>query len=91
MAPKVLKVPKEGTEAVAKCHDKTSAQKGQDLTERGQYRGISLLALLAHAGNVLLKIVAARLSAYWEAKGLLILPEEKCGFHLHHSTTDMSQ
>ena len=40
-------------------------------TECGNYRGISLVS---HAGKVLLKVVARRLSAYCEAKGLL--PEE---------------
>ena len=48
------------------------------------YRGISLVL---HAGKVLLKVVARRLSAYCEAKGLL--PEEQCGFRPDRSTTDM--
>ena len=48
------------------------------------YRGISLVS---HAGKVLLKVVARRLSAYCEAKGLL--PEEQCGFRPNRSTTDM--
>ena len=56
----------------------------KDRTECGNYRGISLVA---HAGKVLLKIVATRLSAYCEARNLL--PEEQCGFHPHRSTTDM--
>ena len=42
---------------------------------------------MSHAGKVLLKVVARRLSAYWEAKGLL--PEEQCGFRPNRSTTDM--
>ena len=42
---------------------------------------------MAHAGKVLLKIVATRLSAYSEAKNLL--PEELCGSRPHRSTTDM--
>ena len=42
---------------------------------------------MAHAGKVLLKIVATRLSAYCEARNLL--PEEQCGFRPHRSTTDM--
>ena len=50
----------------------------------GNYRGISLVS---HAGKVLLKVVARRLSAYCEAKGLL--PEEQCGFRPNRSTTDM--
>ena len=58
--------------------------KKKDRTECGNYRGISLVA---HAGKVLLKIVATRLSAYCEARNLL--PEEQCGFRPHRSTTDM--
>ena len=42
---------------------------------------------MSHAGKVLLKVVARRLSAYCEAKGLL--PEEQCGFRPHRSTMDM--
>ena len=42
---------------------------------------------MSHAGKVLLKVVARRLSAYCEAKGLL--PEEQCGFRPNRSTTDM--
>ena len=42
---------------------------------------------MSHAGKVLLKVVARRLSAYCEAKGLL--PEEQSGFRPNHSTTDM--
>ena len=53
--------------------------------ECGNYRGISLVS---HAGKVLYKVVAGRLSAYWEAKGLL-LPEEQYGFRPDRSTTDM--
>ena len=58
--------------------------KKKDRTECGNYRGISLVA---HAGKVLLKIVATRLSTYCEARNLL--PEEQCGFRPHRSTTDM--
>ena len=58
--------------------------KKKDRTECGNYRGISLVA---HAGKVLLKIVATRLGAYCEARNLL--PEEQCGFRPHRSTTDM--
>ena len=43
----------------------------KDRTERGNYRGISLVA---DAGKVLLNIIATRPSAYCEAKRLL--PEE---------------
>ena len=45
--------------------------KKKDWTECGNYRGISRVA---HAGKVLLKVVAMRLGDYCEAKGLL--PEE---------------
>ena len=58
--------------------------KKKDRTECGNYRGISLVA---HTGKVLLKIVAARLSAYCEARNLLL--EEQCGFRPHRPTTDM--
>ena len=58
-------------------------QKG-DKTEHGKCRGISLVS---HAGKVLLKVVARRLSAYYETKGLLL--EEQCGFRTGRSTTDM--
>ena len=43
---------------------------------------------MSHAGKVLLKVVARRLSAYCEANGLL--PEEQCGFRPDRSTTDMT-
>ena len=62
----------------------TVLHKKGDKTECGNYRGISLVS---HAGKVLLKVVARRLSAYCEAKGLL--PEEQCGFRPNLSTTDM--
>ena len=52
--------------------------------ECGNYRGISLVS---HAGKVLLKVVARRLSASCEIKGLL--PEEQCGFRPESSTTDL--
>ena len=42
---------------------------------------------MSHAGKVLPKVVAMRLSAYCEAKGLL--PEEQYGFRPDRSTTDM--
>ena len=44
-------------------------------------------SLVAHAGKVLLKIVATRLRAYCETRNLL--PEEQSGFHPHRSTTDI--
>ena len=59
--------------------------KKKDRTECGNYRGISLVA---HAGRILLKIIARRLSEYCERVG--ILPEEqKSGFRPNCSTTDM--
>ena len=42
---------------------------------------------MAHAGKVLLKIVANRLGDFCEEAG--ILPEEQCGFRPQRSTTDM--
>ena len=72
-------VPQRWRDAVIKV-----LHKKKDRTECGNYRDISLVA---HAGKVLLKIVATRLSAYCEARNLL--PEEQCGFRPHHSTTDM--
>ena len=53
-------------------------------TECENYRGIFLVA---HAGKVLLKIVAKRLGDYCEAKGLL--SEEQCGFLPRRSTLEM--
>ena len=73
------KVPQQWKDAVI-----TELHKKGDKTECGNYRGISLVS---HAGKVLLKVVARRLSAYCEAKGLL--PEEQCGFRPNRSTTDM--
>ena len=55
-----------------------------DKAECGNYRGISLVS---HAGKLLLKMVARRLGAYYEAKGLL--PEGQCRFRPDHSTTDI--
>ena len=73
------KVPQQWKDAVI-----TVLHKKGDKTECGNYRGISHVS---HAGKVLLKVVARRLSAYCEAKGLL--PEERCGFRPDRSTTDM--
>ena len=64
------KVPQQWKDAII-----TVLHKKGDKTECGNYRGISLVS---NAGEVLLKVVARRLSAYCEAKGLL--PEEQCGF-----------
>ena len=63
------KVPQQWKYAVI-----TVLHKKGDRTECGNYRGISLVST---ASKVLLKVVARRLSAYCEAKGLL--PEEQCG------------
>ena len=51
--------------------------------ECGNYRGISLVS---HAGKVLLKVIARRISDYCETKGLL--PEDRFGFRSDRSTTD---
>ena len=53
-------------------------------TECGNYRGISLVA---HAGKVLLKVIAGRLSDYRGREN--ILPEQQCGFRPQRSTVDM--
>ena len=58
--------------------------KNKDRTESGNYRSISLVA---HAGKILLKIIARRLSEYCERVG--ILQEEHSGFRPNRSTTDM--
>ena len=58
--------------------------KKKDQTECGNYRGISLVV---HAGKILLKIIAHRLSEYCERVG--ILPKEQTGFRPNRSTTDM--
>ena len=73
------KVPRQWKDAVI-----TVLHEKGDKTECGNHRGISLVS---HAGKVLLKVVARRLSASCEAKGLL--PEEQCGFRQDRSTTDM--
>ena len=43
--------------------------------------------MVAHAGKMLLKIIALRLSDYCDRSG--ILPEEQNGFRPNRSTTDM--
>ena len=58
--------------------------KKKDRTECSNFRGISFVA---HAGKVLLKVVAGRLSDYCERKN--ILPEEQCGFRPQRSTVDI--
>ena len=52
--------------------------------ECGNYRVISLVS---HAGKVLHKVIARRLRAFFEAKGLL--PEEQCRLRPDRSTTGM--
>ena len=73
------KVPQQWKDAAI-----TILHKKDDKTECGNYRGISLVS---HAGKVVLKVVARRLSAHCEARGLL--PEEQCGFRSDRSTMDM--
>ena len=58
--------------------------KNNDRTECVNYRGISLVS---HAGKILLKIIARRLSEFCERVG--ILPEEQSDFQPNCSTTDM--
>ena len=72
-------VPQEWKNATIKV-----PHKKKDRTECSNYRGLSLVA---HAGKVLLKIVANRLGDFCEEAG--ILSEEQCGFRPQRSTTDM--
>ena len=72
-------VPQQRKDAVI-----TVLHKKGDKTECGNYRGISLVL---HVGKVLLKVVASRLGAYCEAKGLL--PDEQCGFRPDRPTKDI--
>ena len=58
--------------------------KKKDRMECGNYRGISLVA---HAGKVLLKVIAGRLSDHLEAAGSL--PEAQHGFRPRRATTEM--
>ena len=58
--------------------------KKKDRKECGTYRGISLVA---HAGKMLLKVIARRLSEYCEC--VEILPEEQSDFRLNRFTTGM--
>ena len=64
------KVPQEWKDATINI-----LHKKKDRTECSNYRGLSLVA---HAGKVLLKIVANRLRDFCEEAG--ILSEEQCGF-----------
>ena len=72
-------VPQQGKDAIIMV-----PHRKKDLTEYGNYRGISLVA---HAGKILLKIIVRRLSEYCER--VEILPEEQSGFRPNRSTTDM--
>ena len=72
-------VPQQWKDAIIKV-----LHKKKDRTECGNYRGISLVA---HAGKILLKIIARRLSDYCERLG--VLPEEQSSFRPNRSTTDM--
>ena len=72
-------VPQEWKDATSKVPHKT-----KDQTECSNYMGLSLVA---HAGKVLLKIVANRLGDFCEEAG--ILPEEQCGFRPQRLATDM--
>ena len=62
----------------------TVLHKKKDRTKCGNYRGIYLVA---HAGKVLLKVIAGRLCDYCEREN--ILPGEQCGFRPQCSTFDM--
>ena len=66
-----------------RCHHHGTSQKEGSNRVRN-YRGISLVA---HAGKILLKIIARSLSEYCEYVG--ILPEEQSGFRPNRSTTDV--
>ena len=72
------KVPQEWKDATIKVLHK------KDRAECGNYRSPSLVA---HAGKVLLKIMANRLGIFCEEAG--IRPEEQCGFRPQRSRTDM--
>ena len=73
------KVPQEWKDATINV-----LHKKKDRAECSKYRGLSLVA---HAGKVLLKIVANRLGDFCKEAGLL--PEEQCGFRPQRSTIDM--
>ena len=73
-----VEVPQQWNYAIMILH------KNKDRTDCGNYRGISLVA---HAGRILLKIIASRLSEYCKCVG--ILPEEQSGLRPNCSPTDM--
>ena len=60
-------------------------QKKKNRTSCNNYRGTFLVA---HAGEVLLKVIAGRQSEYYYERGN-ILPEKQCGVRPQHSTVDM--
>ena len=62
----------------------TVLYKKKDRTECGNYRGISLAA---HAGKILVKIIARCISEYCERVGILL--EEQSGFRPNRSTIDV--
>ena len=72
-------MPQLGKYAIISVLHKNSGRKGC-----GKYRGISLVA---YAGKVLLKIIARRLSEYWERMG--VLPWGQSGCRPNCSITDM--
>ena len=74
-----VKVPQQSKYAIVMV-----LHKKKDGTECGNYRGI---LQVAHAGKILLKIIARRINEYGERVG--ILPEEQSGFRPNRSTTDM--
>ena len=67
-----------------KAATKLVLHKKKDRAECGNYRGISLVA---HAGKVLLKVIANRPSSCCERED--ILPEEQRGFRPQRSTIDL--
>ena len=72
-------IPQQWKDAIIKAFHKK-----KDRTECGNYRDISLVA---HAGKILLTIIARHFSDNCERLG--ILPEEQSGFRPNRSTTDM--
>ena len=69
---------------VERRNDLEVLHKKSDRSDCNNFRGISLVS---HAGKVLMKIVANRLSDFCEAQQ--ILPEKQCGFRPARSTIDM--
>ena len=58
------------------------------VTRRGaKTTAVPGISLVSHAGKILLKVVAWRLSAYCKAKGLL--SEKQCGFRPDRSTKNL--